>query len=246
MRAGEPGLLPLSATDVERTRLPLEQARMLPGAAFTDPAVLAWEVENIFLRELGLRRPHRPGQRARPVPDGRAGRRERLRRRRRRRPPPRLPQQLPPPRRAARRRRPRGSSRACSAPTTRGPTGSTAACKNAPFTEGLEDFEPACFGLKPVRLAVVEGLVLLDLSGEAPAARRARRRARAAAGALPHRRAPARRRRSSTRSRPTGRRSPRTTTSACTAPACTRSSTASRTTSPATASPARAPGAAAR
>ena len=40
--------------------------------------------------------------------------------------------------------------------------------KNAPFTDELEDFDPACNGLQPVRLAVVEGLVLLDLSGEAP------------------------------------------------------------------------------
>jgi Rieske 2Fe-2S family protein len=42
------------------------------------------------------------------------------------------------------------------------------ALRNAPFTEGLEDFDRRCFGLHPVRLAVVEGLVLLDLSGEAP------------------------------------------------------------------------------
>jgi Rieske 2Fe-2S family protein len=40
--------------------------------------------------------------------------------------------------------------------------------RNAPFTEGLEDFDAACNGLKPVRLAVVEGLLLLDLSGTAP------------------------------------------------------------------------------
>ncbi len=50
MHSGEPGLLPLSATDVEKTRLPVEQATMLPGAAFTDPAVLEWEIENIFLK----------------------------------------------------------------------------------------------------------------------------------------------------------------------------------------------------
>ena len=40
--------------------------------------------------------------------------------------------------------------------------------KNAPFTDGLADFDPKCFALHEVRLAVVEGLVLLDLSGEAP------------------------------------------------------------------------------
>src|SRR4029079_8315860 len=30
------------------------------------------------------------------------------------------------------------------------------------------EFEPGCFGLKTVRLAVIEGVVLIDLSGEAP------------------------------------------------------------------------------
>ena len=43
---------------------------------------------------------------------------------------------------------------------------------------GLDDFDPACFGLHEVRLAVVEGLVLLDLSGEAPPPQDARRRPR--------------------------------------------------------------------
>jgi len=40
--------------------------------------------------------------------------------------------------------------------------------RSAPFTDGLEDFDPSCFGLHTVRLAVVEGLILLDLSGDAP------------------------------------------------------------------------------
>ncbi len=40
--------------------------------------------------------------------------------------------------------------------------------RSAPFTEGLADFDPGCFALHEVRLAVVEGLVLLDLSGDAP------------------------------------------------------------------------------
>ncbi len=88
-------------------------------------------------------------------------------------------------------------------------------------------------GLHPVRLAVVEGLVLLDLSGDGAAAGRARRRPAGPARPLPARRPAPRRPRSSTTSTRTGRRSPRTTASACTARACTPSSTASRTTSPA-------------
>src|SRR4051794_21210780 len=42
--------LPLYAADLERTRVPLEQATQLPGAAFTDPAVLEWERANFFRR----------------------------------------------------------------------------------------------------------------------------------------------------------------------------------------------------
>src|ERR1700709_1128832 len=42
--------LPLYTADVERTCLPLEQATMLPGRAFTDAAVLDWERANFFRR----------------------------------------------------------------------------------------------------------------------------------------------------------------------------------------------------
>ncbi len=37
-------------------------------------------------------------------------------------------------------------------------------------TEGLEDFDASCYGLIPVGVEVVGGLVLVDLGGEAPAA----------------------------------------------------------------------------
>ena len=42
--------LPLLADDVERTLLPLERATQLPPRAFTDPAVLDWELDRIFRR----------------------------------------------------------------------------------------------------------------------------------------------------------------------------------------------------
>lgn len=38
----------------------------------------------------------------------------------------------------------------------------------APHMDGVEDFDRSCFGLIPVRLAVLGGLVLVDLGGEAP------------------------------------------------------------------------------
>ena len=40
--------LPLSRADVEAALAPIEQARMLPAAAYTDPDVLAWEREHVF------------------------------------------------------------------------------------------------------------------------------------------------------------------------------------------------------
>ena len=41
--------LPLSIRDLQRTREPLERATALPQAAFTDPRVLDWEVEHVFM-----------------------------------------------------------------------------------------------------------------------------------------------------------------------------------------------------
>src|SRR3954453_17512636 len=40
--------------------------------------------------------------------------------------------------------------------------------RSAPFTDGLEDFDPGCFGLNPVRLAVVEGICLVALTAAPP------------------------------------------------------------------------------
>ena len=68
---------------------------MLPPAAFTDPAVLDWELDEIFSR-LDLRRARLPGERAGPLPDARDRPRQRRRDRRRGRPAARLPQRLPP------------------------------------------------------------------------------------------------------------------------------------------------------
>ena len=40
--------------------------------------------------------------------------------------------------------------------------------KAARHMDGVEDFDPSCWGLMPVRVATAGGLVLVDLSGEAP------------------------------------------------------------------------------
>jgi Rieske 2Fe-2S family protein len=40
--------------------------------------------------------------------------------------------------------------------------------RNAPYTDSLEDFDPGCHGLTPVRIETIEGLVFADVSGTAP------------------------------------------------------------------------------
>ena len=159
--------LPLTADDVERTLLPLERATQLPPQAFTDPAVLEWELEHLFrstwvcachtdqVRERGqFVMVELGGDSVLVVADDDG-----------------LPRAF------ANRCRHRGA-RLVDTPEGTVPRlqcpyhawtyGFDGSLKSAPFTDELEDFDPACMGLQPIRLAVVEGLVLLDLSGEAP------------------------------------------------------------------------------
>ena len=88
--------LPLDSAQVSETLRPLEQATMLPPAAFTDQAVLDWELEAIFcsgwvcvghvsqVSEQGLFLMREIGRDSVIVIGGRG------------RPPARLPQRLPP------------------------------------------------------------------------------------------------------------------------------------------------------
>jgi glycine betaine catabolism A len=159
--------LPLAIDAVERTRQPLEHATQLPGSAFTDEAVLAWELEHFFLRgwicaghvdqlretgqfamvELG-------GASVVLVTDGDG-----------------LPRAFL---NSCRHRgarlvdEPEGTLRRLRCPYHAWTYEWDGSLKIAPFTDELADFDKTCFGLRPVRLAVVEGLILLDLSGEAP------------------------------------------------------------------------------
>src|SRR3954447_16484672 len=160
-------VLPLSALEVERTCAPLERATMLPGAAFTDPGVLDWELATIFrggwvcaghvdqINERGAFLRRTIGAEDVLVVADDDG----------------LPRAFL---NTCRHRgaqlvsEPEGRLRRLQCPYHAWSYGFDGRLKTAPFTDGLEDFEPACFGLHPVRLAVVEGLVLLDLSGTAP------------------------------------------------------------------------------
>jgi Rieske 2Fe-2S family protein len=159
--------LPLSSADLLRTRAPLERATQLPGAAFTDPAVLEWELAQLFreswigvghvdqLRERGDFLTAELGRESVLVVADDDG----------------LPRAFL---NTCRHRgarlvdAPEGRLRRISCPYHAWGYGFDGSLRSAPFTDGLEDFDPGCFGLHPVRLAVVEGIVMVDLSGSAP------------------------------------------------------------------------------
>jgi Rieske 2Fe-2S family protein len=158
---------PLAAAALELTCRPLEAATQLPGAAFTDPAVLDWELEHVFrrewvcaghvdqVRERGAFLTVELGRDSVVVVADDDG----------------LPRAFA---NTCRHRgarlleAPEGRMTRLRCPYHAWTYGFDGALRSAPFTEDLVDFDPACNGLHPVRLAVVDGLVLLDLSGEAP------------------------------------------------------------------------------
>jgi phenylpropionate dioxygenase-like ring-hydroxylating dioxygenase large terminal subunit len=159
--------LPLRAAEVERTRLPLEQATQLPRAAFTDSSVLEWELATLFaggwvcaghagqVRERGdFLKVEIGGDSVFVVADD-----DGL---------PRAFHNVCRHRGARLVQEPEGRMRRLQCPYHAWTYGFDGSLRSAPFTDGLDDFDAACNGLKPVRLAVVEGLLLLDLSGSAP------------------------------------------------------------------------------
>ena len=230
-------VLPLSASDVERTRLPLERASQLPGAAFTDPDVLHWEVDQIFKREwVCAGHIDQVNERGKYLmvevgdesvlviadDDG-------------------LPRAF---RNRCRHRGSRlvddgeGQLMRLQCPYHAWSYGFDGSLKNAPHTDDIEDFDKTLLRppARPPRG---------DRGPRAASTSPARRRRPPSTSATSPPTWPATAtptssaaRGSSTTSPPTGRRSPRTTASACTAPACTPSSTGSRTTSRASRSPA--------
>ena len=213
--------LNLHPRDVAETLQPVERATMLPPAAFSDPTVLDWELDTVFggwvcmghvsavakpgsylMREIGPTSVFAIGG-----TDGN-------------------------PRAFLNTCRHRGSRLLTE---TEGSVRKRVQCPYhawsydldgklvaAPHMDGIENFDRTCNGLLEVRSAIVGGLLLIDLSGIAPdpaehvgdlaGCSSATAWASSGSGAAP-----------STTSPPTGRASPRTTTSACIAPACIRS-----------------------
>lgn len=159
--------LPLDPREVTRTLEPVERATMLPPGAFADPAVFDWELDNIFrgwvcaghvsavdepgkfvMRELG-------GDSV-VIVGGEDG-------------------------------TPRAFLNVCRhrgariVEETEGKVRKRLRCpyhswsydldgrlRAAPHMDEVEDFDLSCWGLMAVRLAVRGGLVLIDLSGDAP------------------------------------------------------------------------------
>jgi Rieske 2Fe-2S family protein len=159
--------LPLSIRDLERTREPLERATMLPGAAFTDPRVLEWELDSLFrggwicvghvdqVRERGDFLMAEIGRESAFVVADDDGRRHAFLNTCRHR--------------GARIvNEPEGRVGRLQCPYHAWSYGFDGSLRNAPHTDEIEDFDKRCYGLKAVRTAIVEGLVLIDLTGSAP------------------------------------------------------------------------------
>ena len=160
--------LPLDADDVARSLRPLETASMLPPAAFVDQGVFDWEMKNLFLGGwicLGhisqvadqgrfIRREMGPDSIV--VVGGEHGR----------------------PHAFLNVCRHRGArvvveaegkvKRRLQCPYHAWSYALDGSLVAAPHMDEIEDFDKSCFGLIPVRMAVLGGLILVDLSGEAP------------------------------------------------------------------------------
>jgi len=157
---------PLSREELEPTLRPLHEASMLPPRVYVDETVAAWEAERLFLdgwvcaghvssmAERGVYLTREVGGESLLVvgdDDGRA--------------------------RAffnvCRHRGARlvegeeGTLRRIQCPYHAWSYAFDGTLRNAPHTDELADFDPSCFGLTPVRSAVVGGLVLLDVGGTA-------------------------------------------------------------------------------
>lgn len=162
-------MLPLRAKDAELTCRPMEEATMLPRAAFTEPSVLDWELEALFHGGwvcVGHR--DQVSQRGQYLTveiggesilvvaddDGAPHAFHNVCRHRGSR----LVEQT------------EGQLGRLQCPYHAWCYSFDGSLKNAPHTAAIANFDPAANGLHPVRTATVEGLVLIDPSGSAPPA----------------------------------------------------------------------------
>jgi len=159
--------MPFSAEELAPTLRPLLEASQLPPRAFTDEAVVTWELEHLFLggwaclghagaldgrgafltRELGA-------ESVLVVAGGDGA--------------PRAFHNVCRHRGARLLSQPEGRVRRLQCPYHAWSYGFDGTLANAPHTDEIEGFEPSCFGLTPIRSAVLHGLVFADVSGGAP------------------------------------------------------------------------------
>lgn len=161
------GGLPLSPDDVARALRPLEKASMLPPAAFVDRAVFDWEMEHLFaggwiclghvsqVNERGKFIRREIGPDSVVVVGGDDGE----------------------PHAFLNVCRHRGARvieqadgkvrRRLQCPYHAWSYALDGSLVAAPHMDGVEDFDPSCYGLIPVRLATLGGLILIDLGGNA-------------------------------------------------------------------------------
>jgi len=162
------GTLPLSPDDVARALRPLETASMLPPAAFVDEGVFEWEMRHLFhdgwiclghvsqVDEQGKFIRREIGPDSVVVVGGEDGR----------------------PHAFLNVCRHRGArvveeadgrvKRRLQCPYHAWSYALDGSLVAAPHMDGIEDFDKSCFGLIPVRLATLGGLILVDLGGDAP------------------------------------------------------------------------------
>ena len=159
---------PFTADELAPTLRPLLEASLLPARAYVDDAVTDWEVRNLFLGgwmcvghasavagrgayltvELA-------GESLLFIGDGEGNARGFFN--------------------VCRHRgsrlltAPEGAARRLQCPYHAWTYGFDGSLRNAPHTEELQDFDPACHGLRQLRTEIAGGLLFCDVSGEAPA-----------------------------------------------------------------------------
>ena len=158
---------PFTEEELAPTRLPLLEASLLPPRAYVDEDVAAWEAEHIFLggwvcvghaaqvRERGDYLTREVGGESLLVVADEDG-------------VPRGFHNVCRHRGARLLDSPEGRVRRLQCPYHAWSYRFDGSLRNAPHTGALEDFDPGCHGLTPVRTEVIEGLVFCDVSGSAP------------------------------------------------------------------------------
>jgi glycine betaine catabolism A len=153
---------PFLEDELEPTRRPLLEATMLPARAFTDEDVAAWEAEHLFLggwicaghasalEGRGSFVTIEVGGESLLFVEGRGF------------------HNVCRHRGARLLTEPEGTVRRLQCQYHAWCYGFDGSLRNAPHTDTLHDFDPACHGLTPVRTEILGGLIFCDVSGEAP------------------------------------------------------------------------------